>query len=339
MDRLFGDMRQAGLSASRLNQAKSLYTPFFRWAKRRGMTSRDPMVDFEMPTSTYLSKERTPPEIEELSLLLSTAVEVVPDIAPAARPRDRSPVCAEASWSRYADPGSPGTRTGSPWTRPSASPDRSRRPRRATSEPSTSTKKRSRCCDGNANAPTNELWSTESSCARTRSSSVSPPIARNPCHLTTSRSVSGCSRGTSVSRPSDQTSWPSRTKHFASVANLPLPAQQERRARPQMVACPSGKSERASVAANAGRHSPSKPPSVESKPGRPAAATLDFDGSIVALRKFTSSELLDAGFNLSMVAQRQGHGPQVLTRHYSKSRASADKRAAEHLGRVVHGGR
>ena len=48
---------------------------------------------------------------------------------------------------------------------------------------------------------------------------------------------------------------------------------------------------------------------------------LDFDGSILALRKFTSSELLDAGFNVSVVAQRQGHGPQVLTRHYSKSRA------------------
>jgi intergrase/recombinase len=64
---------------------------------------------------------------------------------------------------------------------------------------------------------------------------------------------------------------------------------------------------------------------------------LDFDGSILALRKFTSSELLDAGFNVSVVAQRQGHGPQVLTRHYSKSRASSDKRAAEHLGRVVHG--
>ncbi len=64
---------------------------------------------------------------------------------------------------------------------------------------------------------------------------------------------------------------------------------------------------------------------------------LDFDGSILALRKFTSSELLDAGFNVSVVAQRQGHGPEVLTRHYSKSRASSDKRAAEHLGRVVHG--
>ncbi|MGH9095504.1 MAG: site-specific integrase [Acidimicrobiales bacterium] len=82
MDQLFGKMRQAGLSASRLNQAKSLYAPFFRWAKRRGMTSRSPMAEFDMPTSSYRSKERTPPEVEELSLLLSTAVTLVPDIAP-----------------------------------------------------------------------------------------------------------------------------------------------------------------------------------------------------------------------------------------------------------------
>src|ERR1700683_4835861 len=82
MDRLFGARPRAGRSASRLNQAKSLYAPFFRWAKRRGMTTRNPMVEFQLPTSTYRSKERTPPEIEELSLLLSTAVEVTPDIAP-----------------------------------------------------------------------------------------------------------------------------------------------------------------------------------------------------------------------------------------------------------------
>jgi integrase len=61
-----------------------------------------------------------------------------------------------------------------------------------------------------------------------------------------------------------------------------------------------------------------------------------FDGSILALRKFTSSELLDAGFIVSMVAQRQGHGPQVLIKHYAKSRVTADRKAAEHLGRVVH---
>ena len=63
-----------------------------------------------------------------------------------------------------------------------------------------------------------------------------------------------------------------------------------------------------------------------------------FDGSILALRKFTSSELLDAGFNISMVAQRQGHGPQVLVKHYAKARPSADRKAADHLGRIVHGG-
>ena len=61
-----------------------------------------------------------------------------------------------------------------------------------------------------------------------------------------------------------------------------------------------------------------------------------FDGSILALRKFTSSELLDNGFNISMVAQRQGHGPQVLAKHYAKSRRSAERKAADHLGRVVH---
>jgi hypothetical protein len=56
----------------------------------------------------------------------------------------------------------------------------------------------------------------------------------------------------------------------------------------------------------------------------------------LGLRKFTSSELLDTGFNVSAVAQRQGHGPQVLTKHYSKARRSADRKAAEHLGRLVH---
>ncbi len=64
-----------------------------------------------------------------------------------------------------------------------------------------------------------------------------------------------------------------------------------------------------------------------------------FDGSVLALRKFTSSELLDAGFNISMVVQRQGHGVLVLGKHYAKGRRFADRRAADHLGKVVHGGR
>ncbi len=40
-----------------------------------------------------------------------------------------------------------------------------------------------------------------------------------------------------------------------------------------------------------------------------------FDGSVLALRKFTSSELLNAGFSVAAVAQRQGHGSQVLVKH------------------------
>jgi hypothetical protein len=82
MDRLFGRMRRAGLSRSRLNQAKSLYAPLFRWAKRRRLIARNPMAEFELPTSKHVSRERVPPEVEQLCLLLETAVEVVPDVAP-----------------------------------------------------------------------------------------------------------------------------------------------------------------------------------------------------------------------------------------------------------------
>ncbi|MGH3849256.1 MAG: hypothetical protein ACRDRT_06085, partial [Pseudonocardiaceae bacterium] len=81
VDRMFGAMRRAGLSRSRMNQAKSLYMPFFRWARQRGFTRRNPMAAFQLPTSSYVSCERIPPEIEELTVLLKTAVEVVPDVA------------------------------------------------------------------------------------------------------------------------------------------------------------------------------------------------------------------------------------------------------------------
>jgi len=82
LDREFGRMRKAGLSHSRLNHAKSLYQPFFRWAKSRQIITRNPMIEFQLPTSKQVSRTRTPPEVEELTLLLGEAVLVVPDIAP-----------------------------------------------------------------------------------------------------------------------------------------------------------------------------------------------------------------------------------------------------------------
>jgi hypothetical protein len=72
----------------------------------------------------------------------------------------------------------------------------------------------------------------------------------------------------------------------------------------------------------------------EQHAGDALACNVSFNG----FRKFTSSELLDAGFNISVVAQRQGHTPVVLAKHYTKARGAARRQAAEHLGRVVHGG-
>jgi hypothetical protein len=55
-----------------------------------------------------------------------------------------------------------------------------------------------------------------------------------------------------------------------------------------------------------------------------------FDGSLLGVRKFTTTELLDQGFDISNVAQRQGHSPIVVARtYYSKNRRSADRRATE----------
>jgi integrase len=82
IDRIFGRMRKAGLSASRLHDARNLYQPFFRWAKRRGIIRRSPMIDFELPTSSHVATEHTPPEADQLCHYLQTAVEVVPDVAP-----------------------------------------------------------------------------------------------------------------------------------------------------------------------------------------------------------------------------------------------------------------
>jgi integrase len=63
----------------------------------------------------------------------------------------------------------------------------------------------------------------------------------------------------------------------------------------------------------------------------------DFDATILALRKWTSTELMDAKFNPSTVSSRQGHTVQVLLHHYSARRRSADEAAAKHLGQRIHG--
>ncbi len=60
-----------------------------------------------------------------------------------------------------------------------------------------------------------------------------------------------------------------------------------------------------------------------------------FDANIIAMRKWTSTELMDAGFNPSAVSGRQGHTVQVMLNNYSSRRTSADQAAADHLGAKV----
>ena len=69
---------------------------------------------------------------------------------------------------------------------------------------------------------------------------------------------------------------------------------------------------------------------------RMGLGTGDFDATILAMRKWTTTELMDAGFNPSAVSGRQGHTVQVMLEHYSSRRRSADQAAAEHLGSRVH---
>ena len=304
MDELFGEMRQAGLSASRLNQAKSLYVPFFRWAKRRGMTLRNPMVDFEMPTSTYRSKERTPPEVEELTLLLSTAVEVTPDIAPLL-------VLGAVTGTRRGElVGIP--RAAVTWKKNQITVDtaisstgnvkstKTRRGRTFHVDADTIVMLERHCDHMDERAHLADvtvgtdpfLFSLVADCSK----------AMPPDYLTKRVGVLKGYLGIEDKRPE---SSPSKKRHSACADCLPHHGRTAGRDHRPAAGCPSARSADNSVAASAGRVLPCgrRTPEHAAESGHTG---LDFDGSILTLRKFTSSELLDAGFNVSMVANDKG---------------------------------
>jgi len=336
IDALFGAMRRAGLSASRLNQARSLYAPFFRWARRRGITTQSPMADFQLPTSTYRSAGRTPPEVEEVTLLLSTAVEVTPEIAPVL-------VLASVTGVRRGELVAI-RRSGVNWSKRLVTIDSA-----VTSSGKVKATKTYRSRTFHIDAATTAMLKRHCSQLDAKAKAAGVPLDPDPYLfsavpdysaplapdlLTKQVAVLKGHLGIESKHPNvvdleDEALRLRRSVPSARLAGRPGPDSQGGMSFREIGAA-LGRSERwASMAvASAERRE------AATAAGRPQ---LNFDGSILGLRKFTSSELLDAGFNISVVAERQGHGPQVLTRHYSKSRASSDQRAAEHLGRVVHG--
>ncbi len=335
LDRLFGKMRMAGLSRSRLNQARSLYAPFFRWAKSRRIITRHPMAEFMLPTSTYVSQERTPPEIDELSRLLHEALDVVPEIAVllvlgAVTGMRRGELVA-LRWSRVRwDEGrvivdsaiDEGRRVKTTKTRKErglyVDPDTLAMLRRHQDLMA----KRCSVC-GVELEPDSFLFSLAADC--------SAPMP--PDYVTKRVAVLKDHLGIADKRPETVTLEDEAMRLHRQKA----PARRAGKTGPT----PKGGTSYREIGERLDRSERWAILAVASAERREAATNrghgLSFDGSILALRKFTSSELLNAGFNISMVAQRQDHGPQVLMKHYSKSRRSADRRAAEHLGRVVHG--
>lgn len=335
LDRLFGRMRAAGLSASSLNQAKSLYMPFFRWARKRGLTLRNPMAEFQLPTSTFVSPERIPPEVDELTALLAAAVEVVPEVAPvlalgAVTGMRRGELVglrrSRVRWEERrltVDASVDGIRVKGTKTR---------RERSLYIDDATIAMLRRVCDEQDERALVVGAQLVADPFIFTLALDGSTPMPTD--YLTRRVAKLKLHLGIEQKRP---TTVALENEALRLFRQEPLARPAGRRG-PK----PSGAMSYSEIGTRLDRSEYWAIKAVAAATEREAATKrnqkFDFDGSILALRRFTSSELLDSGFNISMVAQRQGHGPQVLTKHYAKGRRSADRRAAEHLGRVVHGG-
>ncbi len=334
IDRVFGTMRRAGLSASRMNSARNLYGPFFRWARRRRIIPRNPMAEFEMPTSSYVAKEHVPPEVDQLSLYLAMAVEVVPEVAPVltlgAVTGMRRGELVSLRRSRLF-PARNRLRVDAAIDDRGLKPTKTRQERELAVDDATMAMLLRHCermdersaVFGAEVGADGFVFSLEPDCSLPMPAQlVTRQVALLKEHL-----------GIATKRPETIALEDEALRLFRSPP--------ERRPKGKRGPAPRGGLSYAEIGRRLGRTGRWAQLAIESAIRREQAgarvATEFFDGSIIALRAFTSSELLDAGFNISAVAKRQGHTPEVLMRHYARRRQSADLKAAAHLGRIVHG--
>jgi integrase len=333
MDRAFGRMATAGLSHSRMNQAKALYRPFFRWAKTRRLIERNPMADFQLPTSRKASRERTAPEVHELAYLLERAAEITPDILPilvlgavtgmrrgellGLRRSRLRPHAGRIVVDAAIDEGRRVKTT------------KTRRDRTFHIDLVTMTMLLDHCEAMDERARALGTIVGEDAFVFSNAPDCSLPI---PPDQVTKR----------VAVLKDHLGISDKSRATVELEDRALELYRgERAARPKGTTgpAPKGALSYAAIGRLLGRTDRWVAGAIRSAERRETARNAGvpyFDGSILALRKFTSTELLDSGFNVSMVAQRQGHGPAVLIKHYAKARDSADRKAAEHLGSVVH---
>lgn len=334
--RVFGRMRRAGLSRSRLDDGRNLYAPLFRWAKRRRVVSSNPLADFEVPPSLQVAKEHVPPEVDQLVEYLSTAVRVIPDVAPvltlAAVTGMRRGELVSIRRSRVfpargrivIDAASDGRRVKTTKTR---------RDREIAVDPETMAMLHRHCEAMDERAAVGGITIPQDAFVFSLEPDCSVPMSAD--YVSKRVSVLKDHLGIGTKKPETMELEDEALRLFRQ----PPPPKAGGRTGPQ----PHGGMSYEEIGRRLGRSTRWAFGAVAAARRRDEAGVRSgddrFDGSIVALRKFTSSELLDAGFNVSMVANRQGHSPQVLVRHYAKARRSADQKAALHLGQIVHGQR
>lgn len=336
IDKLFGQMRRAGLSRSRMNEARSLYQPLFKWARRqRLVTGRGPMGDdYELPTSKGVARTRSAPEVDQLSLLLNAAVEYVPDVAPVLTlgavtgMRRGELVVVRRSRLR---PGRRELLVDEADDVDGVKPTKTNTERIVSLDDETLAMLVRHCQEMDQRAAACGATIADDAFIFSREPDCSTPM---PADYVTKRvAVLKEHLGIEDKRPD--------TVALEDEA-LRLHRQPWTRPPGRRGPTPKGGMPYAEIGRRLGRSSRWAALAVaaaERREATRARGQVDhFDGSILALRKFTSTELLDAGFNIKAVAARQGHSPEVLVKHYAQGRRAANRRAAEHLGRLVHGG-
>ena len=266
LDRVFGIMRRAGMSHSRMNNARSLLSGAYKWGKRHGKVSSNPLNGFELPTSLKSPRQTNTPELDDLLRLLDGADEHDPIKAPVLKL---------------------GATTGM---------------RRG------------------------ELAGLRRDRLR---------LDRGELVVDTAINDAG---GVVVEKPTKTQRRRTVSIDNATAAMLRqhLAEMDERAAMLRIPIAPDAFVFSLDPACDLPMR-----PEFMTRRTRLLRTTLgiapgDFDATILALRRWTTTELMDAGFNPSAVSDRQGHTVQVMLHHYSSRRRSADQAAANHLGARVH---
>lgn len=336
LDRCLSVMRRGGQSAPSMSYAKALLSGAFKWAKRTGKVLSNPAVDLQLPKSTYVPAEKLPPEAADVSLILGEALVHTPDIAP---------ILTLAATT--------GARLGELVALRVADIDERRQ---------TLAVRSAMDIDGSVKDPKRpmhrryvDLDDATLAMLRRHVEEMAERAAMFGLELASDAFVFSVEPDCSKPIPSIRVTKrlqllkghlgvedkrPETVALEDEALRLRREGSVDRSGRPGPRPVDGAAMSYDDIAEAFGRTQMWAKRACEAALRREKVGVRrDFNLSFNGLRKFTSSELLDAGFNLSVVAQRQGHGPEVLAKHYSKARPSARRKAAAHLGRVVHGAR